>query len=106
MVTEFVAVDEGGNGDHVVLGRPLAMPPGDPGDTAAADRVVDVSVSQAPTTGPDGELRLVVRDQSGGPVDIGTYLGARLGWKPGRRFDTIFTPLSMIATPIPLPSYP
>ena len=52
------------------------MPPGDPGDTAAADRVVDVSVSQAPTTGPDGELRLVVRDQSGGPVGLGTYLGA------------------------------
>lgn len=76
VVTEFVALDEGGNGDHVVLGRPLAMPPGDPGDTAAADRVVDVSVSQAPTTGPDGELRLVVRDQSGGPVGLGTYLGA------------------------------
>lgn len=76
VVIEFVARDEGGNGDHVVLGRPLAMPPGDPGDTAAADRVVDVSVSQAPTTGPDGELRLVVRDQSGGPVGLGTYLGA------------------------------
>ncbi|GAA1435465.1 hypothetical protein GCM10009641_31610 [Mycobacterium cookii] len=76
VVTEFVAVDEGGNGDHVVLGRPLAMPPGDPGDTAAADRVVDVSVSQAPTTGPDGELRLVVRDRAGGPVGLGTYLGA------------------------------
>lgn len=76
VVTEFVAVDEGGNGDHVVLGRPLAMPPGDPGDTAAADRVVDVTVSQAPATGPDGELRLVVRDQSGGPVGLGTYLGA------------------------------
>ena len=44
VVTEFIAVDEGGNGDHVVLGRPLALPPGDPGDTAAEDRAVSVSV--------------------------------------------------------------
>lgn len=76
VVTEFVAVDEGGNGDHVVLGRPLALPPGDPGDTAAEDRAVTVGVSEAPTTGPDGELRLVVRDAAGEPVDLGTYLGA------------------------------
>jgi len=76
VVTEFIAVDEGGNGDHVVLGRPLALPPGDPGDTAAEDRAVRVSVSEAPTTGPDGELRLVVRDAAGEPVNLGTYLGA------------------------------
>ena len=76
VVTEFVAVDEGGNGDHVVLGRPLALPPGDPGDTAAKDRAVSVSVSEAPTTGPNGELRLVVRDAEGRPVELGTYLGA------------------------------
>lgn len=76
VVTEFIAVDEGGNGDHVVLGRPLALPPGDPGDTAAEDRAVSVTVSEAPTTGPDGELRLVVRDAAGEPVSLGTYLGA------------------------------
>ncbi|NYE37436.1 hypothetical protein F4692_002569 [Nocardioides cavernae] len=76
VVTEFVAVDEGGNGDHVVLGRPLALPPGDPGDTAAEDTVVGVTVSEAPTTGPNGELRLVVRDAAGRPVELGTYLGA------------------------------
>ena len=76
VVTEFVAVDEGGNGDHVVLGRPLALPPGDPGDTAAEDRAVSVSVSEAPTTGPNGELRLVVRDAERRPVELGTYLGA------------------------------
>jgi hypothetical protein len=76
VVTEFVAVDEGGNGDHVVLGRSLALPPGDPGDTVAGDEVVDVSVSQAPTTGPNGLLRLLVRDAAGGPVALGTYLGA------------------------------
>jgi len=76
VVTEFVAVDEGGNGDHVVLGRPLALPPGDPGDTAAEDRAISVSVSEAPTAGPDGELRLVVRDAARRPVELGTYLGA------------------------------
>ena len=76
VVTEFVAVDEGGNGDHVVLGRPLALPAGDPGDTAAEDEGVSVSVSEAPTTGPNGELRLVVRDAEGRPVELGTYLGA------------------------------
>jgi hypothetical protein len=76
VVTEFVAVDEGGNGDHVVLGRPLALPPGDPGDTVAEDRAIAVSVSEAPTTGPDGELRLVVRDAARRPVELGTYLGA------------------------------
>ena len=76
VVTEFVARDEGGNGDHVVLGRPLALLPGDPGDTAAEDRAVSVSVAEAPTTGPNGELRLVVRDAARRPVELGTYLGA------------------------------
>ena len=54
VVAEFVARDEGGNGDHVVLGRPLALPPGDPGDTVAGDRVVGVTVAEAPATGPTG----------------------------------------------------
>jgi hypothetical protein len=76
VVTEFVARDEGGNGDHVVLGRPLALPPGDPGDTVAGDELVSVSVSQAPTTGSTGLMRLVVRDAAGAPVALGTYLGA------------------------------
>jgi hypothetical protein len=76
VITEFVAVDEGGNGDHVVLGRPLALPPGDPGDTVADDRVVNVTVSEAPTAGLNGEMRLVVRDADRQPVNLGTYLGA------------------------------
>ena len=76
VVTEFVARDDGGNGDHVVLGRPLALPPGDPGDTVAGDELVGVTVSQAPTAGPNGLLRLVVRDAAGAPVTLGTYLGA------------------------------
>jgi hypothetical protein len=76
VITQFVARDEGGNGDHVVLGRPLALPPGDPGDTVAGDDVVGVTVAEAPTTGPNGLLRLVVRDAQGDPVNLGTYLGA------------------------------
>lgn len=32
---------------------------------------------------------------------VGTYLGARLGWKPGRRLDAIVTPLSMFFSSIP-----
>ena len=55
---------------------PPSLAPGDPGDTAAEDRAVSVSVSEAPTTGPNGELRLVVRDAEGRPVELGTYLGA------------------------------
>ena len=76
VVTEFTAQDEGGYGDHVVLGRTLALPPGDPGDTAAQDPVVSVSVAQAPGAGPDGLLRLVVRDAGQQPVELGTYLGS------------------------------
>jgi hypothetical protein len=75
VIAEFVAVDEGGNGDHVVLGHPLTLPPGDPGDTVAGDGVIGVTVAQAPDVGPDGLLRLVVRDAHGRPVALGTYLG-------------------------------
>lgn len=32
---------------------------------------------------------------------VGTYLGARLGWKPGRRFDAVITPLAMFFSSIP-----
>lgn len=32
---------------------------------------------------------------------IGTYLGARLGWKPGRRVDAVITPLAMFFSSIP-----
>ncbi len=32
---------------------------------------------------------------------IGTYLGSRLGWKPGRLLDSIVTPLSMFFSSIP-----
>lgn len=76
VIAEFTAKDDGGNGDHVVLGRSLALPPGDPGDTTALDEVVNVTVAEAPRAGDNGLLRLVVRDREAEPVKLGTYLGA------------------------------
>ncbi len=76
VITEFVAKDEGGNGDHLVLGHRLDLPAGDPGDTSALDEVVNVSVAQAPRAGANGLLRLVIRDARQQPVRLGTYLGA------------------------------
>lgn len=32
---------------------------------------------------------------------VGTWLGVRLGWKPGRKLDSIVTPLSMFFSSIP-----
>ncbi len=76
VVAEFVAVDEGGNGDHVVLGKEVSLPPGEPGDTVAGDDVLDVVVARAPEPGPDGRLTLLVRDAAGRPVTLGTWLDA------------------------------
>lgn len=76
VVAEFVAVDPGGNGDHVVLGKEVALAPGDPGDTVGGDDVVEVSVGEAPAVGPDGRLVLLVRDAAGRPVTLGTWLDA------------------------------
>ena len=59
-----------------MLGRTLALPPGDPGDTAAQDPVVSVSVAQAPRAGANGLLRLAVLDAAQQPVELGTYLGS------------------------------
>lgn len=75
VITEFVAVDDGGNGDHLVLGGTVAAA-GDP-DTALppADTSVEVTVRQSPSTGPNGRLELVLRDAQGRPVRLGTYLG-------------------------------
>lgn len=59
----------------MVLGKEVALPPGDPGDTVGGDDVVDVSVGEAPAVGPDGRLVLLVRDAAGRPVTLGTWLG-------------------------------
>ncbi|UFN44059.1 hypothetical protein [Nocardioides okcheonensis] len=76
VVAELVAVDDGGNGDHVVLGKEVSLPPGDPGDTVGGDDVVRVTVGQAPAVGPDGRLTLLVRDAAGRAVTLGTWLDA------------------------------
>lgn len=76
VVAEFVARDEGGNGDHLILGQEVAVPGGPGGGPPPVDPVVEVTVSAAPTAGPDGRLGLRVRDALGRPVRLGTYLGA------------------------------
>jgi hypothetical protein len=76
VIAEFVARDEGGNGDHLILGRDVEVPAGPTGGAPPVDPVVDVTVSQPPTTGADGRLRLLVRDAVERPVRLGTYLGA------------------------------
>lgn len=74
VITEFVARDEGGNGDHVILGQTVQVT----GGTAQAPEVepmLGVDVTQPPAAGRDGRLRLRVRDDRGRPVRLGTYLG-------------------------------
>ena len=76
VIAEFVAADEGGNGDHVVLGaaRPVGgtgLPQADPD----SDPYLEVEVVESPAVGADGRLRLAVRDVQQRPVELGTYLG-------------------------------
>ena len=75
VITEFVAEDAGGNGDHLVLGDtvPVEGPVGEP--TGEDDPFLSVEVVQAPPRGPAGRMRLVVRDAQDRPVRLGTYLG-------------------------------
>jgi hypothetical protein len=75
VITEFVAEDAGGNGDHLVLGDAVELP-GPAGEPEGeADPFVTVEVAEAPRTGRDGRMRLVVRDAQERPVLLGTYLG-------------------------------
>ena len=76
VIAEFVARDDGGNGDHLVLGQPVDVPDGPESKADPADPVVSVEVAEAPRTGANGRLRLVVRDAQDRPVNLGTYLGA------------------------------
>jgi len=74
VIAEFVARDDGGNGDHVVLGDTVPVS-GGPADVPDVAPVLDVEVTRAPDTGPDGRLQLSVRDDQDRPVRIDTYLG-------------------------------
>lgn len=75
VIAEFVAEDDGGNGDHVILGKTVSLtgPADDPG--AVADPVVRVRVDQAPRAGNDGRMRLRVTDAADRPVRLETFLG-------------------------------
>ena len=76
VISEFVAEDDGGNGDHVILGR-VGTVSGAAGAAPAeeADPLVSVEVDQAPGVGRDERLGLVVRDAEDRPVALDTYLG-------------------------------
>lgn len=87
VIAEFVAVDSGGNGDHLVLGHGLTLPAAPPSGTTPATPVVEVEATQAPVAGPNGRMELTVRDLDGEPVRLGTYLGA-FGHVTGFHRDT------------------
>ncbi|HYH35461.1 MAG TPA: hypothetical protein VD814_09955 [Nocardioides sp.] len=74
VVAEFVARDPGGNGDHVILGHTVPVA-GGPAEAPAVEPVLQVEVTESPAVGPEGRLRLRVRDEQDRPVRLGTYLG-------------------------------
>lgn len=80
LVTEFVARDEGGNGDHIVLGAERSVPGAwqPVADPVAAQTpaawVVDAEVLAPPAVGRDQTLRIRL-SRDGEPVDLGQYLG-------------------------------
>lgn len=76
VIAEFVAIDAGGDGDHVVLGAVGTVGGAvDGGVDPVTDPVVEVDVTTEPLVGADGRLRLRVRDAQQRPVRLGTYLG-------------------------------
>lgn len=83
VIAELAAVDEGGNGDLVLLGThaPAVRDAPDAAETdvvPAADREhqVSVEVEGDVVAGPEGTMTLVVRDREGRPVQLGSYLGS------------------------------
>lgn len=81
VVAEFVADDDGGLGDHMVLGETVTVPgdwepqPVEAPDTGT-DGTVQVATEGTPRAGVEDELEVVVADARGRPVRLGTYLGA------------------------------
>lgn len=81
VIAEFVARDEGGNGDFVMVGADAKVPgtwQREDVDLPAVgtDGVVEVTVEGTPGTGDLGQLGLRVRDSAGRAVTLGSYLGA------------------------------
>ena len=81
VVAQFVARDEGGNGDHLMLGSTKTVP-GTwtreplPRTRDGDDGTIEVAARGTVAVGNDGRLDLEVRNSSGGPVDLGSYLGS------------------------------
>ena len=75
VIAEFVAEDDGGNGDHVVLGETLDLGRGTETDPPPLDPAVQVEVTEPPEVSPNGRMTLTVRDAADRPVRLDTYLG-------------------------------
>lgn len=80
VVAEFVAVGQGGNGEHVVLGETVRVPGAwqrrdVPDSPNGEDGAVRVDVPEPGTAGPDQRLYVEVSDRRGRPLELGSYLG-------------------------------
>lgn len=80
VVAEFVAEDDGGNGDHLILGDTADVagdqtPAPEQPKREADDGIVQVAVDGDGTVGDQGRLAVTVGRAGGGGVHLGTYLG-------------------------------
>jgi hypothetical protein len=81
VIAEFVAEDQSGSGDHVMLGKAASVPgpwtrqPVTLPDVGE-DGAVRVDAEGRLRTGQNGRLTLVVTDAAGRPVKLGSYLGS------------------------------
>ena len=80
VVAEFVARDEGGNGDTLMLGSTKSVPGAwtrepVPGGREGDDGTVSVAARGTLAVGNNGRLELEVSSTSGRPVELGSYLG-------------------------------
>ena len=75
VIAEFVAEDEGGNGDHVILGTTTDGPRTRRPGGRPATRPSRSRWRRCPPSVQNGRLDLVVRDAEDRPVRLDTYLG-------------------------------
>lgn len=81
VVAEFVARDDGGNGDHLILGEHVTMPGEWPPHSrvqavAATGWGVEATVTSEIAAGSEEELRVRVSTPDGEVPSLGQYLGA------------------------------